>query len=85
VVGYTNRFISSCYASTTAGSDIDNFLTKHFGTKSYQTIIENNGFSPLSSTAAAPYVAQIQNIFLTNKSGYNLNIDGSECSAYAGR
>jgi phosphate transport system substrate-binding protein len=87
VVGYTNWFVSSCYstANATMGKDLTSFLTKHFGTKSYQTIIENNGFSPLSSTAAAPYVAQIQNIFLTNKDGFNLNIDGPQCSAYAGR
>jgi ABC-type phosphate transport system substrate-binding protein len=85
IVGYTVWILSSCYADKTAGTDINSFLKKHFATKSYQTIIENNGFSPLGNTSAAPYVTSINNDFLSNKSGYNLNIDGTQCSAYAGR
>jgi ABC-type phosphate transport system substrate-binding protein len=85
IVGYTVWILSSCYADKTAGTDLDSFLKKHFATKSYQTLIENNGFSPLANTAAAPYVSAIDDDFLTNTSGYDLNIDGPQCSAYAGR
>ena len=86
VVGYTTWEISSCYAVPAAGKEIVAFLDDHFKVKAYQTLIENNGFSPLANTSAAPYVTAISDIFLNNKSGYNLNVGNATlCAGLAGR
>jgi ABC-type phosphate transport system substrate-binding protein len=86
IVGYSTVELSSCYASTTAGTALNTFLTDLYQTSSYKTIITNNGFVPLSNTAASPYITSVLNDFLSNKSGYNLNIDSkSLCASYPGR
>jgi ABC-type phosphate transport system substrate-binding protein len=86
IVGYTTMDLSSCYASTTAGSAIVAFLTDQYTSSPYKTIITNNGFVPLSNSAASAYITAVTNDFLTNKSGYNLNIDNKTlCASYPGR
>jgi ABC-type phosphate transport system substrate-binding protein len=86
IVGYTTLEISSCYANKTIGTDLINFLTNHYTNASYQTIITNNGFAPLSTTGASAFGTAIKNDFLTNTSGYNLNIDNTtKCASVAGR
>ena len=77
IVGYTTWDLSTCYASKTVGSNLNTFLNLHFNSTPYKTIIDNNGFAPLANTAAAPFVTAIKNTFLSNVSGYNLNIDNS--------
>jgi hypothetical protein len=85
IVGYTSLEISTCYANKTAGTDLINFL-KAEGTGPYVTIIKNNGEAPLANTAAAPFGTAVNNDFLSNTSGYNLNIDNATtCASYAGR
>jgi phosphate transport system substrate-binding protein len=86
IVGYTTWDLSTCYQTPAAGKELVLFLDDHFKTKAYQTLIENNGFTPLSNTAAAPYVTAISDDFLSNKSGYNLNIgNATACAGLAGR
>jgi ABC-type phosphate transport system substrate-binding protein len=86
LVGYTTWDFSSCYAVPAAGSDIVAFLNKHFSNASYKTIITNNGFAPLSNTGATKFVTAITNDFLSNTSGYNLNVNNATlCKGKAGR
>jgi ABC-type phosphate transport system substrate-binding protein len=86
IVGYTTIEISSCYANTAAGSAIIGLLTDTFGNSSYETIIKNNGFVTLSSSAASPYVQAVKADFLSNSSGYGLDIDDKTvCGSLAGR
>lgn len=86
IVGYTTMDLSTCYANKTAGTAINAFLTAQYQTASYKTIITNNGFAALSNTAASPYVTAVVADFLSNKNGYNLNIDNATtCASYPGR
>jgi ABC-type phosphate transport system substrate-binding protein len=86
IVGYGTIELSSCYASKTAGSALTSFLTDAFKNSSYTTLIKNNGFAPLTNTAAAPFASSVENVFLSNKNKYNLNIDNTTlCASYAGR
>jgi ABC-type phosphate transport system substrate-binding protein len=86
IVGYTTIELSSCYANKTAGTDLINFLIDTYKNSAYTTIITNNGFAPLTNTAAAPFATSIYNIFLTNTANYNLNVDNTTtCASYAGR
>jgi len=86
IVGYTTVELSTCYASKTAGTALINFLETTFNNSSYLTIITNNGFTPLTDSAASKYATAVGNDFLTNGSGYNLNIDNASiCASYSGR
>jgi hypothetical protein len=86
IVGYTTMELSTCYSNAKIGSSLVTFLTDQYNTSAYKTIITNNGFSPLINTAADKYVGAVNNVFLTNASGYKLNINNSTtCSGLAGR
>jgi len=86
IVGYTTVELSSCYANKAAGSAIIGLLTDTFGNSSYETIIKNNGFVTLSSSAASPYVQAVKADFLSNSSGYGLDIDDTTtCASLPGR
>jgi ABC-type phosphate transport system substrate-binding protein len=86
IVGYTTIEVSSCYANKAAGSAIIGLLNDTFGNSSYETIIKNNGFVTLSSSAASPYVQAVKADFTSNSSGYDLDIDDkTTCASLAGR
>jgi len=86
IVGYTTIELSSCYANKTVGTTIIGFLTDSYKNSTYTTIIKNNGFVPLTNSGAANFATAVNNIFLTNTSKYNLNIDNTTlCASYAGR
>jgi len=86
IVGYTTIEFSSCYNNKTAGSALVSFLEDSFNESSDLTIIENNGFAPLTDTVAAPFATDIGKDFLTNGSGFNLNVDNTTlCSGLSGR
>jgi phosphate transport system substrate-binding protein len=86
IVGYTTMDLSTCYANKTKGTALIKFLTSQYNGTGYQTIIKNDGFAPLANTAAVKYITSVVNVFLSNKSGYNLNIDNTKtCASYAGR
>jgi ABC-type phosphate transport system substrate-binding protein len=86
IVGYTTMLVSSCYANKAAGNIMIKFLHDNFLVKSYEALIINNGFAPLPDTAAAPFASAIQADFLSNTSGYGLDIDdATTCKSYAGR
>jgi ABC-type phosphate transport system substrate-binding protein len=86
IVGYSTWDVSSCYAVANIGTNIIDFLKDNFSSKTYQTIIKNYGYGPLSNTGAAAYVTDITDTFLSNKYGYNLNIDNKTlCNGLPGR
>jgi ABC-type phosphate transport system substrate-binding protein len=86
IVGYTTMDLSTCYANKAKGTALIKFLTTQYNGTAYQTIIKNDGFSPLANTAAVKYITSVVNVFLSNTSGYNLNIDNTKtCASYAGR
>jgi ABC-type phosphate transport system substrate-binding protein len=78
-VGYTTIDLSTCYNKTSnnIASDFIKFLTDAYTSSSYTTIIENNGFVPVSNSKASPFATAIENDFLTNNSGYGLNIQNA--------
>jgi ABC-type phosphate transport system substrate-binding protein len=85
IVGYTTMVLSSCYANAKIGSSIVGFLTAQYNTQAYITLIENNGFAPLVNTSASKYIGKVNSDFLTNSSGYGLNINNTKtCSASNG-
>ena len=86
IVGYTTIELSSCYANKAAGTALINLLNDTYSNSAYKTIVANNGFASLSGTAAAPYLQSVKADFLTNSSGYNLNIDNTAvCASLPGR
>ncbi len=85
IVGYTTFEVSSCYADKNAGSGVVSFLSNMYKNSSYKTRINTNGFATLVNGGLTNFVTSINNDFLTNKSGYNLNIDGKECKTKVGR
>jgi len=86
IVGYTTMDLSTCYASKTAAKAIQGFLKDQYSNASYKTIIENNGFAPLANTKAVKYVTAVLDTFLSNDSGYKLNIENPTiCASYPGR
>jgi len=86
IVGYSTIDLSSCYADAAAGTSLVSFLKAEYSTASYKSIITNNGFVPLLNSAAAPYVKSVENVFLSNNSGYKLNIDNKKlCAGLQGR
>jgi phosphate transport system substrate-binding protein len=86
IVGYTTIEVSSCYANKAAGTALIGLLNDTFGNSSYETIIKNNGFVTLSSSAASPYVQSVKADFLSNSSGYGLDIDDkTTCASFPGR
>jgi ABC-type phosphate transport system substrate-binding protein len=86
IVGYGGLELSSCYASKPAGAAINKFLSNQYKSAAYQTIIKNNGFVPLINTVAVKYASAVIATFLSNTSGYALNINNATtCATYTGR
>lgn len=87
IVGYTTIDVSSCYSASTRGKLVIAILKdilKKSG--SYATNVTDDGFVPLANSGAAKFYTAVSNDFLSNKSGYNLDIDdATTCASYAGR
>jgi len=86
IVGYTTMDLSTCYADPAAAKAIELFLKDQYSNAAYKTIITNNGFVSLVNSGASKYVTAVTNTFLSNNSGYKLNIGNSKvCGHLAGR
>jgi len=86
IVGYTTVDASTCYSVADRGKlviDILETFLKKSG--AYATNTTNDGFVPLANSGAAKFYTAVDDTFFTNKSGYNLNIDGSACAGLPGR
>jgi phosphate transport system substrate-binding protein len=93
IVGYTTMVVSSCYVLTggkdVTGKAIVAFLTKDLYQKidfGQTTVAKNYGLSPVNNAGQSKLVAAIKHVFLSNESGYNLNINNpTTCASYPGR
>ena len=86
IVGYGTWDVSTCYASANVTAGLIGFLKAHFNNAAYKTIILNNGGVPVANGGSGRFVSAIQNDFLGNASGYNLNIGNTTaCAGLPGR
>ena len=78
IVGFTNLIVSQCYRVSTVTTGIKSFLQNQYNNNgSFATAIANNGFVKVPNVVSSAYVTAINNTFLTNTSGFNLNIGNS--------
>jgi hypothetical protein len=77
IVGYSGWLLVTCYPSAPGGKTIVSFLKDFYGNKQYVTIRTNQGFASVPS----PWSSAVSNVFLSNKSGYGLNIDNATACA----
>ncbi|KDB08116.1 Alkaline phosphatase [Burkholderia sp. lig30] len=84
ISGTSQIIVSQCYASSSVGTAVHDFLNSHYTNASFASIVHGNGFD----TVPSGFETAISSNFLTNTSGKNLDIDDSNvCGApgYAGR
>ncbi len=82
IVGLTNWLLPTCFKTKAVGTTINAFLTNHFSGK-YNAKIAAGGFTVDSP---ASYTAAIKADFLSNTSGFNLNINNTTaCAGHTGR
>ncbi|WP_017775088.1 substrate-binding domain-containing protein [Paraburkholderia kururiensis] len=70
VSGTSQIILSQCYASSAVTTAVEDYLNNHYNNASYASIVHGNGFDTVPSN----YATAITNDFLSNASGFNLNI-----------
>jgi phosphate transport system substrate-binding protein len=80
VSGTSQIIFSECYTSADVATSLMNFLVDHYTNATYLSIINGHGLD-----IPTAYVAAIEADFLSNTSGYNLDINGAECTVGSGR
>ena len=70
VSGTSQIILSQCYANAAVKTNVHDFLNNHFTNASYASVVHGNGFDTVPSS----YQTAISNDFLSNASGYNLDI-----------
>ncbi|MEK7889079.1 substrate-binding domain-containing protein [Burkholderia contaminans] len=70
VSGTSQIILSQCYADSTVKTNVHDFLNNHFTNASYASVVHGNGFDTVPSS----YQTAISNDFLSNASGFNLDI-----------
>ncbi|RQR52839.1 phosphate ABC transporter substrate-binding protein [Burkholderia sp. Bp9140] len=70
VSGTSQIILSQCYADSNVKTAVHDFLNAHFTNASFASIVHGNGFDTVPSN----YQTAISNDFLSNASGYNLDI-----------
>ncbi|WP_116139947.1 substrate-binding domain-containing protein [Trinickia diaoshuihuensis] len=81
VSGTSEILVSQCYAASGVTTAVHDFLTHHYTDASFASIVHGNGFD----TVPAGYQTAIQADFLSNTSGYNLDIGNATVCAGKGR
>jgi phosphate transport system substrate-binding protein len=78
-VSGTNQIIlRRCYQNPAVTQAIEFFLDSHYTNANFSALIRGNGFDVMP----AAYLSEIQAMFLSNTSNFNLNIDNSTvCSS----
>jgi phosphate transport system substrate-binding protein len=85
LVGYTFLQFSQCYKNVNVANAVIEWLGDNYNAV-FSTVIENSGFVTLPNTAGADYVDAINAAFLTNTSGFDLDIgDTAVCASSHGR
>lgn len=70
VSGTSQIILSQCYADASVKTAVHDFLNAHFTNASFASIVHGNGFDTVSSN----FQTAISADFLSNTSGYNLDI-----------
>ncbi|VWD37580.1 phosphate ABC transporter substrate-binding protein [Burkholderia lata] len=70
VSGTSQIILSQCYADSSVKTAVHDFLNAHFTNASFASIVHGNGFDTVSSN----FQTAISADFLSNTSGYNLDI-----------
>ncbi|MFL9875036.1 substrate-binding domain-containing protein [Paraburkholderia megapolitana] len=83
VSGTSQIILSQCYKSSTVSKPIVDFLTDHYTSASFASIVHGNGFNTVPSNFQSAIVAN----FLSNTSGNSLDIGDSQLCGpvYSGR
>ncbi|WP_246792187.1 substrate-binding domain-containing protein [Burkholderia perseverans] len=81
VSGTSQIIVSQCYLDPNVAVAMVVFLASHYTNSSYAAIVHGNGFD----TVPAAYLTQIENDFLSNASGFNLDINNSSVCVGIGR
>ena len=84
VSGTSQIILSQCYANASVTSAVQNFLNSHYTNASFASIVHGNGFDTVPSN----FRTAISASFLSNSSGYQLDIgDSAVCGTggFAGR
>lgn len=77
VSGTSQIILSQCYADANVKTAVHDFLNAHFTNASFASIVHGNGFDTVPSN----YQTAISNDFLSNASGFNLDIgNASVCT-----
>ncbi|KVD28347.1 substrate-binding domain-containing protein [Burkholderia ubonensis] len=77
VSGTSQIILSQCYANASVKSAVQDFLNKHYTNAGFASIVHGNGFDTVPSN----YQTAISNDFLSNASGFNLDIgNASVCT-----
>lgn len=70
VSGTSQIILSQCYADSSVKTAVHDFLNAHFTNASFASIVHGNGFDTVPSN----YQTAISNDFLSNATGFNLDI-----------
>ncbi|MCX4161666.1 MULTISPECIES: substrate-binding domain-containing protein [Paraburkholderia] len=85
VSGTSQIIVSQCYASSAVSKAVVDFLTDHYTSASFASIVQGNGFNTVPSNFQTAIVAN----FLSNTSGNSLDIGDSQlcgtANLYPGR
>ncbi|MFA8326377.1 substrate-binding domain-containing protein [Burkholderia ubonensis] len=77
VSGTSQIILSQCYADASVKTAVHDFLNAHFTNASFASIVHGNGFD----TVPSGYRTAISNDFLSNASGFNLDIGNATVCA----
>lgn len=81
VSGTSEILVSQCYAASAVTTAVHDFLTDHYTSASFASIVHGNGFD----TVPTGYTTAIQADFLSNTNGLNLDIGNATVCAGKGR
>lgn len=77
ISGYTTFVFPQCFSSADKATAVMGFLTNVWTNASYKASYALNGFAPVPNFASAKWQVALKNSILTNKSGFNYNIQNS--------
>lgn len=81
LAAYTNLIVGQCYKDAAVANDVKAFLTTHYNTTNNDLAIKNHGFV----TVPSAWKTKVYETFVSNATGYNLNINNTNVCNTIGR
>ncbi|WP_434589348.1 substrate-binding domain-containing protein [Pseudomonas sp. R4-83] len=81
LAAYTNLIVGQCYKDAAVANDVKAFLTTHYNTTTNDLAIKNHGFV----TVPSAWKTKVYETFVSNATGYNLNINNTSVCNTIGR